>query len=105
MRRHECFGLLLMIIYLGSFFGYDVVFTIFSIEKRSPSFFLINWLMGNFIVLTLMYTIVCVILNCEMNSMVGDFRKEIRSINCQFIVFLFAYLTKCTYVWTLTHDG
>ena len=41
-----------------------------------------------------MFTIVIVRLNGVMKRMTGDFYREIRSVNCQFFVFLFAYLTR-----------
>ena len=30
--------------------------------------------------------------------MVGDFKREILSINCQFFIFLVAYLSRCGYI-------
>ena len=34
-------------------------------------------------------------LNREMKNLVGDFDQEIKSVNSQFLVFLFAYVTRC----------
>ena len=41
-----------------------------------------------------MFTIVIVRLNGVMKRMTSDFQREIRSVNCQFFIFLFAYLTR-----------
>ena len=47
-----------------------------------------------------MFTIVIVRLNGVMKRMTGDFQREIRSVNCQFFVFLFAYLTRSACIIT-----
>ena len=59
------------------------------------------WLVINFMLLTLMYAVVIIMLNHVMGYMVGDFKNEIRSVNCQFFVFLFAYVTRCVYLMIL----
>ena len=45
-----------------------------------------------------MYTVVMVMLNREMKCLQGDFDKEIRSVNGQFLVYLIAYVLRCTVV-------
>lgn len=50
--------------------------------------------MGYYICLTLIYSIIIVMLNIVMRKMAGNFRKEIRSVNCQFVFFFLAYLTR-----------
>ena len=45
------------------------------------------------------YTIQVFKLNQIMKRMVGDFKSEIRSINFQFLAFLFVYITR--FVWSL----
>ena len=45
------------------------------------------------------YTIQVFKLNQIMKRMVGDFKFEIRSVNFQFLVFLFVYITR--FVWSL----
>ena len=34
-------------------------------------------------------------LNREMKNLAGDFDQEIKSVNSQFLVFLFAYVIRC----------
>ena len=45
-----------------------------------------------------MYSIVIALLTKTMKELEGDFKKEIRSINTQFYVFLFSYLTMSAFV-------
>ena len=46
------------------------------------------------ITLIVAHAIVTIRLNLVMRRLTGDFDKEIRSVNLQFIVFLFAYLVR-----------
>ena len=57
--------------------------------------------MSVLIILTATYTTVILILNRVMKNMVWDLENEIKSINCQFFVFLFAYITRCVYLMIL----
>ena len=46
-----------------------------------------------------MYTMSMLMLNSAMRAMVGDFKNEIWSVNCQFLAFLLSYVTRC--IWNL----
>ena len=96
-KSRECIGLILTIIYACIYAAFQS-YQLFQVSKN----ILIQWFFFfftcSFIVLTLMYCIVITMLNRVLNQMVGDFKKEICSINCQFTVFLFAYVTRCLFL-------
>ena len=47
--------------------------------------------------LTILYILVIIVLNCKMRNLKGGFNMEIESINKQFLVFLFAYITRLAF--------
>ena len=57
--------------------------------------------------LTILYILVIIVLNCKMRNLKGGFNMEIESINKQFLVFLFAYITRIAWWVTeiLTDDS
>ena len=66
-------------------------------SKRLKSFYYLCTIY--FSVLSLVYFLTICFLNSKMMQLSGDFTSEIRSINWQFAVFLFAYLTRvCFYI-------
>ena len=83
------------------YFAVDVVG--FSILASKGKIYLweVYYLIGSFIVLNLIYTIVILHLNRVLTKMTGDFGKEIRSVKWQFLCFFFAYLGRCVYLIAL----
>ena len=59
------------------------------------------WTLAFIISLLVVHAIVTVKLNMVMNKMTGNFTQEIRSVNCQFFVFLVAYSLRCAEIITL----
>ena len=57
-----------------------------------------------FTFLSLLYFITIALLNFKMKKLLGDLRPEINSINCQFIVFLVAYITRLVFYFLQYFD-
>ena len=55
-------------------------------------FFLINGI--QMVLMSVVYAVIIVILNKNMNKLAGDFKEEISSINWQFSVYLFSYIVR-----------
>ena len=80
VKRKECFGLIIVLIYLCDYLAVDLVgFTILKKEQKIYEWE-VYWLISSFVVLTLMYTLVILSLYEVMSKMTGDFDNEIRSV-------------------------
>ena len=84
-----------VIFYSLAYIAYQIYLQVFLWNK------VITWVLDVFIgflvVMLLMYSVIIIMLNRTMRSLTGDFKKEIRSVNNQFFVFLISYLTICAY--------
>ena len=82
IKNWECLGIILVIAYLINYMAMDIVFLSQTFTGESWVDWIDYWIIANFLVLTLLYTLVATVLQCAMKRMVGNFKKEIRSINC-----------------------
>ena len=82
IKNWECLGIILVIVYLINYIALDIVFLSEAFTGESWVDWIDYWIIANFLILTLMYTLVATVLQCAMKRMVGNFKKEIRSINC-----------------------
>ena len=57
-----------------------------------------------FAFLSVLYFITIALLNFKMKKLLEDFKPEINSINCQFIVFLLAYITRLVFYFMQYFD-
>ena len=71
-----------LVIFIETVIGFDYIYFL--------------WI-SYFSLLSGLYILVIFQLNSKMRRLAGNFNVEIASINRQFIVFLFAYLTRLTY--------
>ena len=82
IKNWECLGIILCIAYLINYIALDIVFLSETFTGESWVDWIDYWIIASFLILTLMYTLVATVLQCAMKRMVGNFKKEIRSINC-----------------------
>ena len=91
IKRSKCIASFFVLVYASIYLALDLFIWILSLDKGEHDW-IQNFLLVCFFVLTIMYTIVMFRLNRVMKRLSGSFGSENRSINCQFFVFLIAYL-------------
>ena len=82
VKKWECLSIILVVAYIIDYIAFDIVFLSETFTGESWVDWIDYWIIANFLVLTLMYTLVATVLQCAMRRLVGNFQKEIRSINC-----------------------
>ena len=91
IKRSKCIASFFVLVYASTYLALDFFIWVRSLDKGEYDW-IQNFLLVCFFVLTIMYTIVILRLNRVMKRLSGSFRSEKRSINCQFFMFLIAYL-------------
>ena len=94
MKKAKWIRFVLIILFACTFFVLDLYLWIEAPRDDETEPWISNCFMFLYLSLALMFTIVILRLNGVMNRMTGSFAHEIRSVNCQFFVFLVAYLTR-----------
>ena len=98
MRKRECLAISLIVFFACSYFGLLIVEMIYDHVKKLPPPWQQDVFLGFLVTLTVMYSLVIISLNKTMQKIIGDFRREKRSVNTQFSVFLFGYAFLCIFV-------
>ena len=98
VKRKECVAWLITAAFLFIYLVGETSVQYLTLVDKDPEWSPF-WRIFVFLVLTVMYTAAMAMLNKVMHQMVGDFKTEIRSVNCQLIVFLLSYTTRC--IWNL----
>ena len=88
----------LIVFFACSYFGLLMVEIIYYPVKKLPPPWQQDVFLGFLVTLTVMYSLVIISLNKTMQKIIGDFRREKRSVNTQFSVFLFGYALMCIFV-------
>ena len=102
MKRGKI-GAFLAILFSCSYIAYEIMYVI--LDQRNEAVPWLYYIFTGFLVtLTLTYTIICALLLKTMNKLVGNFKKEICSVICQFFVFLQAYASMSAYSAALTSE-
>ena len=91
IKRSKCIASFFVLMYASTYLALDMFIWVRSLDKGEYDW-IQNFLLVCYFVLTIMYTIVILRLNRVMKRLSGSFRSEKRSINCQFFMFLIAYL-------------
>ena len=79
MKKDERCWFTIALLYMALYLAFDAYFVGTYDGNRSKAFFYLHQAL--YIILTLMYTVVIVMLNREMKCLQGDFDKEIKSVN------------------------